>query len=165
MKNRMEEAKDAMFAHAEDPQNSQWWNVAWETLHDTAFGPVISRKTSAIEEALWLLELRNIHSVFESVFYGWEYDPMWMDWWEATGITEEELAAFLKKEGKFEEDDSLRDAIHTYCWDKRQTVFDTLMKRFEDESRLFWLFVGDKAPRNRDRAQAVYNWVADGFEY
>lgn len=164
MKNRMEEAKNAMFAHAEDPQNSKWWDVAWETLHDTAFGPVINKKTPVIEEALWLMELRNIHSAFESVFYGWEYDPMWIDWLEATGVEEQEMTAFLKQVNKFEEDDTLKDALHTYCWEKRQTVFDTLIKRFENESHLFDLFMGGKMPRDRDRAQAVYGWIDEGFD-
>ncbi len=165
MNNITEGVKNTMFAHAEDPQKSQWWNVAWETLHNADFGPVISKKTSPIEEALWLLELRNIHSVYECVFYDGSYDPMWIDWWETTGIAEDKLTAFLETTGDFEQGTSLQDAIHTYCWGKRQTIFDTLMKKYEDESALFMLFVGGKIPRSRDRAQAVYDWVSQGFGY
>lgn len=171
MNNKLEEAKNEMFANVEDPLKSRWWEVAWTTLHEAEFGPVISKTATAVEEALWLLELRNIHAVYEAVFFGWEYDPMWMDWWEATNLPIEDLATFLRNAGAFEEDEdeSIPDAVHTYCWSKRQEVFAVLMKKFVDDTHLFLFFIGDKVPkgssRDRERIQALCNWVGDALDY
>ena len=171
MHNKLEEAKNEMFASVEDPLKSRWWEVAWETLHSKEFGPVISKDATLVEKALWLLELRNIHAVYEAVFFGWEYDPMWMDWWEVTNLPKEDLATFLRSIGAFEEDEdeSIPDAVHTYCWGKRQEVFDVLMKKFVDDTHLFLFFIGDEVPkgssRDRERVQALCNWVGDALDY
>ena len=169
MNNKLEQAKNEMFARVEDPLNTRWWEVAWEALHDKAYGSVIDDKTSAVEEAIWLLELRNIHAVYEAVFYGWEYEPMWLEWWNFTGIPEQDLIASLSETHAFEVGgNSVSNTLHTLCWSKRQKVYDVLLEKFEDETILFMFFVGNKVPkgeRDRTRVQSICNWVDEAFDY
>jgi hypothetical protein len=167
--------KNDMFASAEDPLKTKWWDKAWEIMLDPNFGSIVNDKMSDVEIALLLMELRNIHTGYEFMYWNHDYDPMWLDYWDATGLPWEKLVLFLGSKGhltgaisKFKRDakvQQVRDAIHGYCWSKRQVIFDILYKCFEDEANLSLFMLGGKIPRNRDAATNIFGYVDNQFDF
>ena len=162
-----------MFRTAEDPQKSRWWDKAWETLVDSEFGPVIDLDTPDIEVALWLVTLRNIHAAYEATYWDHSYDPTWMDYWAATGESVKDLITYLDEQSFLEGGASqvvegenhqiVCDALRTFCWGKRQVVFDAMMKRFEDENTLSMVMLGGKLSKSRGACERIFSFVYNEF--
>lgn len=172
---KWENIKNEMFASVEDPLKSKWWDKAWEIMLDPKLGPVVNSKMADVEVALLLMELRNIHTGYEFMYWEHDYDPMWLDYWDVTGVPWDKLTSFLNSQGFLENKDvavprdddrqPVRDAIHSYCWSKRQVIFDALLLHFEDEISLGMFMLGPKIPRNRDRASRIIGYADNQFEF
>lgn len=171
--NRWSSIKDEMFSLAEDPLKSKWWDKAWAIMLDPNFGPVVARDMPEVEVALLLIELRNIHTGYELMYWQYDYEPTWLDYWDATGLPRKKLISYLKERGlltsvKVSEDENrgaVPDAMHTYCWGKRQAIFDALILHFEDDTNLGMHMLGGKVPRNRDAAQRIFDYACAQFDF
>ncbi len=171
--NRWNGIKDEMFSSVEDPLKSKWWNKAWEIMLDPNFGPVVAKDMPEVEVALLLIELRNIHTGYEFMYWQYDYEPMWLDYWDATGLPLEKLVSYLKGIGFLadadvsEDEDTgpVRDAMHTYCWGKRQAIFDALIRHFEDETNLGMYMLGGKTHRNKNADQRIFDYACDQFDF
>ena len=177
MNNKWDLIIEQVFQSADDPQHSQWWKVAWEALLDKASGPAIRPRSSDAEKALWMVSLRNVQSVYEAVYYEYEYDPLLTDYWASTGLTWNALVNQLRKEGSLRDDgialdednhqhwSLVRDGHHKACWARRQQIFDGLMAHLGEEGDLAFLMLGNSIPRDREAAARMYSWVGDELQY
>ena len=173
---RWNDVKDEMFKSVEDPMKSKWWDKAWEIMLDPQFGPLVDKKMPDAEVALLLMELRNIHTGYEFMYWSHDYDPMWLDYWDATGLPWEQLVSYLGSEGILEtansgtsrDDNSVADvrgAVHTYCWSKRQIIFDAMLVHFEDDMSMGMFMLGGNISRNKDAAHRIISYVYEQFDF
>jgi len=101
---------------------------------------------------------------------------MWLDYWDATGLPWEQLVSYLGSEGILEtansgtsrDDNSVADvrgAVHTYCWSKRQIIFDAMLVHFEDEMSMGMFMLGGNISRNKDAAHRIISYVYEQFDF
>lgn len=167
--------KNEMFNAVEDPMKSKWWDKAWEIMLDPQSGPLVDTKMPDVEVALLLVELRNIYTGYEFMYWDHDYDPLWLDYWNATGLPWRQLVLYLIGKGLLEDvsPDTLKDdsavavisAVHTYCWGKRQMIFDAMLAHFEDEMSMGMFMLGGNIPRNKDAAHRIIGYVDNQFEF
>ncbi len=171
-----DQVRTKLFSNVDDPGNTAWWDTAWAALHDPKLGSVIQPDTPPVEVALWLVTLRNIHSVYESRYWDYEYDPLFLDWWSETGQSWEGLVAHLRSakllpsgseplsEESDEATDLVRGALHTYCFRRHETVSD-LLSRYVEEDDLVMFFLDGMIPRDQDVYYRISSFVENGLSF